>query len=101
MVWIAIIAYLCVLIPVCLIIMFETRSSTKSVAYLLLCICIRVFGIVFYFTFVINYWKTKLYTNKKSEDEKRVANLGKKVPHSGSSVKPEELSGEDTELASM
>jgi cardiolipin synthase A/B len=101
MIWIAIVGYLCVLIPVCLIIIFETRSSTKSVAYLLLCIFMPVFGMVFYFTFGINYWKIKLYTNKKSEGEKLLAQLKKKIPHSVASVKPEELTGEDTELASM
>jgi len=100
--WIVIVGYLCVLVPVCLLIIFETRSSTKSVAYLLLCIFMPVFGMAFYFTFGINYWKIKLYTNKKSEDDKLLAKLRKKIPYSVTSVKPEELSGDGSaELASM
>lgn len=79
--WIIITCYLAVLVLVCLRVIFETHSSTKTLAYLLFCILVPVVGIVFYLTFGINYWKTKLYAAKAAQDEKLLQQLKKHVPH--------------------
>ena len=60
--------YLLILIVVCLRIIYETKSTTKSMAYLLLAIFLPVAGIIFYVTFGVNYWKIKLYNKKQVED---------------------------------
>jgi len=62
------IAYIVILVLVCLRIIWDTRSDTKTLAYLLLCIFVPVAGIVFYFSFGVNYRKHKIYTKKLIED---------------------------------
>ncbi|MBK8496558.1 MAG: cardiolipin synthase [Chitinophagaceae bacterium] len=84
--WIAITGYLFLLLVVCLRVIFETHSSTKTLAYLLFCIFIPVIGIVFYITFGINYWKTKLYSKKAEADERLLQQLKKNVPQYGQSI---------------
>ena len=76
--WIFIIAifYTLLLIIVCLRIIYESRSATKTMAYLLLALFIPVAGIIFYILFGINYWKMKLYNKKSGEDEKVHADDG-------------------------
>lgn len=66
--WVLIIdlIYVLLLIAVCIRIIWDTRSVSKTLAYLLLVIFIPVFGILFYFSFGINYRKRKIY-NKKLE----------------------------------
>jgi cardiolipin synthase A/B len=79
--WIATFAYLVILVLTCLRIIFETHSSTKTLAYLLFCIFIPVVGLVFYITFGVNYWKTKLYSNKLAEDAKLLKQVQKGIPY--------------------
>jgi cardiolipin synthase A/B len=59
-----------ILLLICLRILYETHSSTKTLAYLLFCIFFPVIGIGFYLAFGINYWKTKAYSGKQREDER-------------------------------
>jgi len=101
--WIAIICYLVVLLLVCLRIIFETHSSTKTLAYLLFCIFIPVIGIVFYITFGINYWKIKVYSKKLAEDENLLKALKKNIPHYTQTIATtEETAGlQHAELAAM
>ena len=81
-IWIAVIGYLIIMLLVCLRVIFETHSSTKTLAYLLFCVFIPVIGIVFYITFGINYWKTKLYAKKAIDDKKLLQKLKKNIsPH--------------------
>lgn len=54
---------------VCMRIVYDTRSISKTLAYLLLAIFVPVFGIVFYFSFGINYRKRKIYSRKSLSDE--------------------------------
>jgi cardiolipin synthase A/B len=77
--YIALIIYALLLIIVCLRIVYETRSTTKTVAYLLFALLIPVAGIVFYIIFGINYWKMKMYNKKSIEDEKIVKKLKKEM----------------------
>lgn len=61
---IGLIIYSIVLVAVCFRILFETHSTTKTLAYLLLCLLVPIVGIVFYVTFGINYWQKKYYGKK-------------------------------------
>lgn len=63
------IVYIIVLILVCLRIVYDTHDNSKTLAYLLLAIFVPIFGVIFYFSFGINYRKRKMYTKKISEDE--------------------------------
>ena len=64
--WILIgeILYLVVLMIVCLRVIYDTRSSTKTLAYLLLIIFIPIVGIFIYFSFGVNYRRKKMYSKK-------------------------------------
>ena len=93
-IWIAVIAYFVILILICLRIIFETHSSTKSLAYLLFCIFIPVIGMFFYIGFGINYWKTKMYSGKREEDEKLLKQIRKNIPYFPASA----IAGEAAEI---
>ncbi|HEX6849146.1 MAG TPA: cardiolipin synthase [Chitinophagaceae bacterium] len=67
--------YLFILLAVCLRIIYETRSATKTMAYLLLAVFIPVAGMIFYILFGINFWKTRVYSKKSDEDEKLLQRL--------------------------
>ena len=103
--WIFIIGivYAILLIIVCLRIIYETRSATKTMAYLLLAIFLPVAGIMFYILFGINFWKMKLYNKKSGEDEKVLQMLKKEMKaYKDEIAAPEELSVENNrELATM
>ncbi|MEJ8843304.1 cardiolipin synthase [Lacibacter sp. H375] len=102
--WVYIIGgvYLLILMAVCLRIIYETRSATKTMAYLLLAVFIPVGGIVFYLLFGVNFWKTKAYSNKSDEDEKLLEHLKKEMKIYGTeTVLPPELPAENRELAVM
>jgi len=102
-IWLTIIGYLVVLLLVCLRVIFETHSSTKTLAYLLFCIFIPVIGMGFYLTFGINYWKIKVYSKKSAEDEHLLKQLKKNIPYySQTIVAMEEVAGlQNAELAAM
>lgn len=63
------ISYIIILILVCLRIIYDTRNSAKTLAYLLFAIFIPVAGIAFYFTFGVNYRKRLIYSKKLVSDE--------------------------------
>ncbi|HET9485862.1 MAG TPA: cardiolipin synthase [Chryseosolibacter sp.] len=63
------IAYIIILILVCLRIIYDTTSTNKTLAYLLLTIFIPVVGMLFYFSFGINYRKRRVYSKKLIEDD--------------------------------
>ncbi len=62
--------YLLLMIMVCIRIILDTRSVSKTLAYLLFVFFVPVVGIIFYFSFGINYRKRKMYTRKLHIDEK-------------------------------
>lgn len=101
--WLILLVYGILLVSVCLWIVFETRSSTKTLAYLLVCIFIPVFGMLFYLTVGINYWRTKFYAKKATLDNKLLDLLQKQVIHySRVMVKSSDLvEGDHAELARM
>ena len=61
--------YLLVLVIVCIRIIYDTDSTVKTLAYLLLAIFLPLFGIFFYFSFGINYRKRELYSKKIINDD--------------------------------
>ena len=103
--WIYIIGviYVLLLIIVCLRIIYETRSATKTMAYLLLAVFVPVAGIVFYILFGINFWKMKLYNTKSGEDDKILQTLKKELAvYKEETASPQELPVENNrELAAM
>lgn len=101
--YVAGIFYVLLMIGVCLRVIYETRSATKTMAYLLLILFVPVLGIVFYILFGVNYWKIKLYNSKSKEDEKLLKKLKSEVKaYENVIVSPSELPNEDNrELATM
>src|SRR5688572_10577680 len=95
--------YTIILVLVCLRIIFDTRSTTKTMAYLLFCIFVPIFGIIFYIVFGINYWRKKLYEKKMSQDEKILAQLKEDVRlYTEESLQRQDMADPDnTELAVM
>jgi len=99
----AIIIYACILVLVCLRIIYETHSSTKTLAYLLLCIFAPVVGMFFYITFGINYWRKKRYNKKSGHDVKMLEQMKKDIRHYSEVIlKKEDIDDDDNvELAAM
>lgn len=63
------IAYSILVVLVILRVLYDTRSSTKALAYILFIVFVPVAGMIFYFSFGINYRKRKLYSKKIDVDE--------------------------------
>jgi cardiolipin synthase len=95
--------YVAIVIAVCLRVIYETRSATKTMAYLLLILFIPIGGVVFYILFGINFWKTKLYSRKSLDDEKMLNRLKKEMEiYMKETISPNDLSVENNrELAVM
>jgi len=73
------ITYFIAVIIICLRIIYETRSVTKTLAYLIITIFIPVIGLIIYFTFGTNYRKNKLYDKKVIQDENLLARVHKRI----------------------
>ncbi|WP_082780316.1 cardiolipin synthase [Rufibacter sp. DG15C] len=71
--------YTVVVVLVCLRIIYDTRSTSKTLAYLLIAIFVPFLGIIIYFSFGINYKKRRLYTKKLIEDEVFMSELEQRV----------------------
>ena len=56
--------YVILTILVCLWIIYETETTNKTLAYLLLAIFVPFLGTIFYFAFGVNYRKRKIYSKK-------------------------------------
>ena len=63
------IAYIIVLVLVIFKVLYDTRSGVKALAYILFIVLVPVVGIIFYFSFGINYRKRKMYNKKIVENE--------------------------------
>lgn len=71
--------YIILTIGVCIIIILDTRSTSKALAYLLFTIFVPVIGIIFYFSFGINYRKRKMYSKKLTINESIVNQFNKEL----------------------
>ncbi|MFL5788109.1 MAG: cardiolipin synthase [Flavisolibacter sp.] len=69
------ITYPVIIALVCLRIIYDTRNTTKTLAYLLFVVFVPVIGILFYFSFGINYRKRKMYSKKITEDDQLAEKL--------------------------
>lgn len=58
------ILYLLIVIIVCARVIYDTQSTTKTLAYLLAIIFLPIIGIVFYFSLGINYRKREIYSKR-------------------------------------
>ena len=67
--------YVLILIFVCIRIIFDTNSTTKTLAYLLFSVFVPFIGMGFYFFFGINYRNRKMYSKKLFEN----ADMAKKL----------------------
>lgn len=69
--WIALIEvlYFILMLLVILKVIYDTRSGAKTLAYVLFIILIPVAGMLFYFSFGINYRKRRLYSKKIINDK--------------------------------
>lgn len=63
------IAYVLILIFVCLRVIYDTRSTTKTLAYLLFATFVPFIGMIFYFFFGINYRHRKMYSKKLYQND--------------------------------
>lgn len=79
------ILYLLIIIAVCIRIIYDTHSTTKTLAYVLLVIFVPIFGMFFYFSFGINYRKRKIY-NKSLFEEKVEKQLTLRLKDSQSQI---------------
>lgn len=79
--WILLVEALYVLIIILVIskVLYDTRSTTKALAYILFIVFLPIFGMIFYFSFGINYRKRKLYSKKIVEDEQLRERIKTKV----------------------
>lgn len=75
------IIYLIVLILVCLRIIYDTGSTTKTLAYLLFAIFVPFAGMIFYFFFGINYRNRKMYSKKLFENDDMAKKLREDLYH--------------------
>lgn len=73
------VAYVVVLVLVCIRIIYDTRSASKTLAYLLLAIFVPFAGMIFYFLFGINYRKRIIYSKKQITDEKKLIELHERI----------------------
>lgn len=101
--YVLLIIYAAILVAVCMRIVYETLSPTKTMAYLLLVIFVPVGGILFYLAFGVNYWKMRVYKKKMGEDEILMDNVKRNINRYNESVMQRiEDSEEDmSELAAM
>jgi cardiolipin synthase len=63
------IIYFFVVLLVCLRIIYDTQSFSKTLAYLLFVVLVPVVGMIFYLSFGINYRKRKMYSKKLIIDD--------------------------------
>src|SRR5690606_41046134 len=63
------ITYVVAMILTAIRIIWDTTSTHKTLAYLLLVIFIPVLGILFYFSFGVNYRKRRVYSKKLIQDD--------------------------------
>ncbi len=73
------IAYIIIVIIVSLHIIYNTPSTSKALAYVLIVIFIPVVGIPVYFTLGVNFRKKKLYSKKIIRDKTALADLRRRI----------------------
>lgn len=79
--WILIgeIAYVLLVIAVCMRIIYDTNNTSKTLSYLLLTFFLPFAGMIFYFSVGNNYRKRKLYSKKFIKDDKLLKEVRKRI----------------------
>ncbi|MEO6818903.1 MAG: cardiolipin synthase [Ginsengibacter sp.] len=69
--WIALtqLIYFIIMILVILRVLYDTESGSKTLAYILFIVLVPLVGMLFYFSFGINYRKRKLFSKKLIKDK--------------------------------
>lgn len=73
--------YIVLLIFVCLKILYDIRSTSKTFAYLLVAIFLPGIGMIIYFAVGANYRKNKIYSKKIVNDNKLLAEIRTRIVH--------------------
>ena len=73
------ILYVLIVIAVCLRILYDTRSTSKAGAYILLAIFLPVLGVIIYFAVGANYRKNKIYSKKIVKNSRLLNNIRKRI----------------------
>lgn len=73
------ILYVVLIILVCLWIIYETETTTKTLAYVLLAIFLPFLGTIFYFAFGVNYRKRKIYSKKLHQNLEMSARVKRQI----------------------
>src|SRR5579862_8270917 len=73
--------YIGLVIIVCLRILYDISSTSKTFAYLLVTILLPVIGMIIYFAVGANYRKNKLYSKKIVRDNKLLEQIREKIYH--------------------
>lgn len=71
--------YVLLTIGVCLRIIYDTRTTSKTLAYVLLTIFLPVVGMVVYFTVGMNFRLTSLYSKKLTNDEALLSRITQRI----------------------
>lgn len=89
--------YVFITILVCLWIIYETDTTTKTLAYLLLAVFVPILGMIFYFAFGVNYRKRKMYSKKLHLNlemsvrlKKQIVEYSEQIIDNNSDVDPQE-----------
>jgi cardiolipin synthase len=100
---VGVIVYIVILALIILRVLFETHSTSKTLAYILLCLFLPFGGMIFYLLFGINYWKKRRYSRKMRLNSGLLDHLRKNIAqYEKSSVKSSNLPVEkNAELARM
>src|SRR5690554_670795 len=73
------ILYILVIIVVCGRVIYDTQSTTKTLAYLLAVVFLPFIGIIIYFSVGINYRKRKIYSKKIYNDLEQKNEMQKQI----------------------
>lgn len=76
-------------------VLYDTRSGTKALAYLLFIVLVPIVGMIFYFSFGINYRKKIMYSRKMVEDEELLKKIIQKVQIYSKSVVDSSVMNQD------
>ncbi|MGN6533061.1 MAG: cardiolipin synthase [Ginsengibacter sp.] len=78
--------YTIVLVLTCLHIIYDTPSTSKTLAYLLFAIFVPVAGIIFYFMFGTNYRNKRMYSKKLFQNDEMAGKLKEELYHNSKQV---------------
>ncbi len=73
------IIYILLVLAVTIKIIYDTHDPVKTLGYLLLVFFLPVIGIIFYFSFGVNYRKRKLYSRKITHNDAQFESVRQKV----------------------